>query len=289
MNKKLKKMLATIFALAVCSVSVVSICTSAVVGIKGGKYPNQYTTSFTAYGEYGDIKYNFWQAGTDFFELDGLRVFISSEPITSVDVDTGEEMSYYKTVYVRTYMINDENGGEIPFTEVHGGNGIGEFSHFYSIKGDVNEDNLPLVEKYLLKNSISYTKKSIEIGDRQITSIDFDTDNMSLDEMAELATKIRKYSGWSFANKVFPSSLGNFNITDVVNALPEVTLAGDANEDGEVNISDAVLIMQSIANPEEFELTWQGMANADIYGDGDGVTLMDAFTIQEMSLNKSNA
>ncbi len=80
------------------------------------------------------------------------------------------------------------------------------------------------------------------------------------------------------ANGVLTESIDLLNI-----------IAGDANEDGEVNISDAVLIMQSIANPEEFELTLQGKANADIYGDGDGVTLMDALTIQEMSLNKSNA
>ena len=80
------------------------------------------------------------------------------------------------------------------------------------------------------------------------------------------------------------------NVIPGILKMPIVkTVSGDANEDGEVNISDAVLIMQSIANPEEFALTEQGRANADIYGDGDGVTLMDALTIQEMSLNKSNA
>ncbi len=45
--------------------------------------------------------------------------------------------------------------------------------------------------------------------------------------------------------------------------------------------------LKTIANPEEFELTEQGRVNADVYGDG--VTLMDALTIQEMSLNKNIA
>ncbi|MDE6101415.1 MAG: glycoside hydrolase, partial [Ruminococcus sp.] len=55
---------------------------------------------------------------------------------------------------------------------------------------------------------------------------------------------------------------------------------GDTNEDGEVNISDAVLIMQSIANPEEFSLTETGKINGDVTGHGDGITNNDALVIQ---------
>ncbi|MDE6091580.1 MAG: carbohydrate-binding domain-containing protein, partial [Ruminococcus sp.] len=59
---------------------------------------------------------------------------------------------------------------------------------------------------------------------------------------------------------------------------------GDANEDGEVNISDSVLIMQSIANPEEFSLTKQGKNNADVYKRGDGITNSDALIIQYVEI-----
>lgn len=62
------------------------------------------------------------------------------------------------------------------------------------------------------------------------------------------------------------------------------TLLGDANEDGEVSLADAVLIMQSLSNPDIFRLTPQGKANADIYGDGDGVTAMDALQIQKIMI-----
>ncbi len=65
---------------------------------------------------------------------------------------------------------------------------------------------------------------------------------------------------------------------------PKVTLSGDANCDEEVTISDTVLIMQTIINPDEFKMTMQGKANADVVGDGDGVTLSDAFEIQEIAL-----
>lgn len=55
---------------------------------------------------------------------------------------------------------------------------------------------------------------------------------------------------------------------------------GDADEDGEVNINDAVIIMQSIANPDKYKLKTQGKINADVYNNGDGVTNNDALIIQ---------
>lgn len=57
---------------------------------------------------------------------------------------------------------------------------------------------------------------------------------------------------------------------------------GDANEDGVVNISDAVLIMQSISNPGEYKITETGIANADIVDRGSNLTTQDALAIQMM-------
>jgi mannan endo-1,4-beta-mannosidase len=58
-------------------------------------------------------------------------------------------------------------------------------------------------------------------------------------------------------------------------------LAGDANEDGEVNMADAIAIMRSQADPDEYALSVQGKANADVWGGGDGITNNDALTIQQ--------
>ena len=71
-----------------------------------------------------------------------------------------------------------------------------------------------------------------------------------------------------------------------------VTLAGDANCDGVVSVADAVLIMQSIANPSKFgingndplHITAQGNANGDVNGNGNGITNLDALAIQKYRL-----
>ncbi|MBR4626440.1 MAG: carbohydrate-binding domain-containing protein [Ruminococcus sp.] len=62
------------------------------------------------------------------------------------------------------------------------------------------------------------------------------------------------------------------------------TAFGDVNCDGEVNMADAVLVMQSIANPDKYILTAQGEDNADVANRGDGVTNTDALTIQRYKL-----
>ncbi len=61
-------------------------------------------------------------------------------------------------------------------------------------------------------------------------------------------------------------------------------ICGDANCDGKVDISDAVLIMQTLSNPSKYKLTEQGRANADCSGNGDGVTNADALAIQKYKL-----
>lgn len=59
---------------------------------------------------------------------------------------------------------------------------------------------------------------------------------------------------------------------------------GDANGDGSLDLADAIYIMQSLANPDKYQLTEQGRFNADM--DGDGVTVGDAQAIQDRLLMK---
>lgn len=49
-------------------------------------------------------------------------------------------------------------------------------------------------------------------------------------------------------------------------------------------MSDAVAIMQSLANPDKYKLSDQGRYNADVYDAGDGITANDANTIQKYLL-----
>ncbi len=58
-------------------------------------------------------------------------------------------------------------------------------------------------------------------------------------------------------------------------------LWGDANCSGEVNMADAVAIMRSQADPDDYALSAKGKRLADVTGNGDGVTNADALTIQQ--------
>lgn len=62
-------------------------------------------------------------------------------------------------------------------------------------------------------------------------------------------------------------------------------LWGDANCDGSVTVADAVLVMQSLANADEFQLSEQGAINADVFNNGDGITSADALSIQKVVSN----
>ena len=57
-------------------------------------------------------------------------------------------------------------------------------------------------------------------------------------------------------------------------------IAGDANLDGNVTISDAVYILQYLANSEKYPLDGQALINADCDGK-EGVTGLDAVSIQK--------
>ena len=60
-------------------------------------------------------------------------------------------------------------------------------------------------------------------------------------------------------------------------------LAGDANQDGGVDMADVVIIMQSLANPNKYQLTGKAAKAADVYGN-DGITNLDALAIQKKLL-----
>lgn len=67
---------------------------------------------------------------------------------------------------------------------------------------------------------------------------------------------------------------------------------GDANDNDTVELADAVLILQSIANPDKYgiygtednHINAFGEIKADCSGDGDGLTAMDALAIQKYVL-----
>ncbi|MBQ3139881.1 MAG: right-handed parallel beta-helix repeat-containing protein [Ruminococcus sp.] len=63
---------------------------------------------------------------------------------------------------------------------------------------------------------------------------------------------------------------------------PAAGIAGDANCDGGVTMADAAAIFQHLGNPDKYGLSSQGIANADVFNKGDGVTGSDALSVQKL-------
>ena len=75
-------------------------------------------------------------------------------------------------------------------------------------------------------------------------------------------------------------------IMSELDKLPDLSnfLPGDSNNDGRFDLADTVTIMQALANPSKYQLSDIGFDCADIFNHGDGVTYMDALTIQKWLL-----
>ena len=75
---------------------------------------------------------------------------------------------------------------------------------------------------------------------------------------------------------------------------PPVTKEGDTNCDGKVELADAILIMQALANPNKYgengtdskHMKTQGKINGDVDKSTEGLTANDALRIQEYLLGK---
>ena len=82
-----------------------------------------------------------------------------------------------------------------------------------------------------------------------------------------------------------------FTVVPIVNGQKmiamdlDVKVRGDANCDGQMDMSDVVLIMQSLANPDKYQISERGKSNADM--DGNGITVGDAQAIQNKLLGIS--
>ncbi|MCD7890693.1 MAG: dockerin type I repeat-containing protein [Ruminococcus sp.] len=66
-------------------------------------------------------------------------------------------------------------------------------------------------------------------------------------------------------------------------------LWGDANVDGAVDISDAVSILNYVSNASKYPMTEQGLANADVNQNGDGISNSDTLAVQRYISNVISA
>ncbi|WP_431767975.1 glycosyl hydrolase [Ruminococcus flavefaciens] len=97
-------------------------------------------------------------------------------------------------------------------------------------------------------------------------------------------------------SKLTTTSTAKTSAVSTTSAVPSKNYKkGDANCDGNVDMSDVVLIMQSLANPDKYgekgtdklHITEQGKANGDVETSSKGLTSNDALEIQKYLLGLS--
>ncbi len=84
------------------------------------------------------------------------------------------------------------------------------------------------------------------------------------------------------APAVKPTTAAPTTATPVPATTTGKVIYGDANESGDVTLSDALLILQNIANSKKYPISAQGQINADCCNTGDGITALDALAIQHL-------
>lgn len=125
----------------------------------------------------------------------------------------------------------------------------------------------------------------------KVTAIDRTVNPGSSDKAAIFAGYVKDDAAVEFAVETVD---GSIKVASGSSTTVGDKLRGDANCDDKVDLSDAVLILQSIANADKYgengtdesHITSQGVINADVAGGtndmgGDGVTPSDALKIQK--------
>jgi len=156
-------------------------------------------------------------------------------------------------------------------------------------KGEYRE----AIEKYISDNDINMTVQNVDYSDvissYQHPELMSEREWDQYDEIELISeTEISAIEVLAFENELYKaigirpiwtelqSAMGDseeYNGKDVLN--------GDANCDKEVGLADALVVLQYVSNAEKYPLTAQELFNADIVGDGDGVTPLDALEIQK--------
>ena len=76
-----------------------------------------------------------------------------------------------------------------------------------------------------------------------------------------------------------PTPVVTTTTTKVEDTTAAATLLGDANLDGKVTLSDALAILQFVANEDKYPLDAQAQSNADVCDRGKGITAQDAVAV----------
>ncbi|MBR6995569.1 MAG: right-handed parallel beta-helix repeat-containing protein [Ruminococcus sp.] len=229
---------------------------------------------------------------------------------SSQQTTTTSSKPVQSTTTTVTSLVVSVSGGYIHnFTE------NGTQSSFYSItgnlsdaKGTVNYDGKTLTRclKIETATAVSFNAPSagrltlvftepaatIKIDGTKYTS---SGDGIISADLSAGAHTVAKADAANLFYMVFSPSSAQPVVTTTTTTAPVTTSpvttfepyngkAGDANGDGEVELADAIFIMQSLANPDKYQIRPELRVNADVYERGGGITANDALAIQKYLL-----
>lgn len=142
--------------------------------------------------------------------------------------------------------------------------------------GESYEEIAEKLTYYFAENDLDFSVREYEYMD-SICCEAYPNYPLTAQEHLDIAVDIYEKLGYS-GHYVSPNS-ASFSKDCKIDLCNSV--AGDANNDGEVDIADATLILQHIGNADKYALSLQGAYNADIDGNGD-VTALDSLAIQKI-------
>ena len=143
---------------------------------------------------------------------------------------------------------------------------------------------------FFRNETIETTSIPIDIFKKFTTDCDFNQNGISGDIYDIMITQIYIMYIDAYHPEEIVDSNEQFSYQSnisILNAM-DIQRSGDANCDGETDLADAIFIMQSMANPDKYNISERGRFNGDVYETGHGITANDALEIQNTLLHKDN-
>ena len=164
---------------------------------------------------------------------------------------------------------------------------------------DINGDGVADTEDYqaadeymtafFRNETIETTSMPKDIFEKFITDCDFNQNGVSGDiyDIMIAEIYIMYIDGYHPEEETVTTSEFSYQSNLSLLSTLEIDRSGDANCDGGTDLADAIFIMQSMANPDKYQLSQRGRFNADISEPGHGVTADDALEIQNRLLHNN--
>ena len=201
-------------------------------------------------------------------------VFKENEPLKRITANDARQ--------IKEILTKDNSATDLLYTTdvctpQRGSIDISLFNYITSDKRDDEEAKDKAEEsinQYISENKIDFTVENLHsaYGLRIVPNYD-----ISFEEHLEIIEQICKISATYPFNLWQTSASEDFSGVDLFNAID-----GDSNCDEQLDMADAVMIMQALANPNKYSISAQGSFNADL--NGDGLTVGDAQAIQKVLL-----